>query len=91
MLVRERQFTLDNHLICPFCLLQIVEPKSGQTTCPECSAEFEIVDRLECIFINPKNPKLPMNGLVCMSCGLVQGHESMKCVFCGTELSPTVQ
>ncbi len=38
--------------------------------------EFEIDDRLECIFVDPINLKLPVNGFVCGFCGLVQGNES---------------
>ncbi len=73
-------------------------PNSSYTTidyissnCPECSAEFEIDDRLECIFVNPINLKLPVNGFVCRSCGLVQGYENRKCAFCGVELGTAVQ
>ncbi len=46
---RENQDIMDNFLKCPFCLSQSVEPKSGKSNCPECSAEFEIDDRMECI------------------------------------------
>jgi hypothetical protein len=40
-------------------------------------------------FVNPKNLKLPANGFVCVSCGLVQEYENRKCVFCGAELGVT--
>ncbi len=88
---RENQDIMDYFLRCPFCLSHSVEPKSGKSNCPECSAEFEIDDRLECIFVNPMNLKPPANGFVCVSCGLVQGYENRKCVFCGAELGATVQ
>jgi len=91
MSVHKRQDTMDNYLKCPFYLNHSLEAKPGKTTCPECSAEFEIDDRLECIIINPKNPKLPINGLVCASCGLVQGTGKSKCMYCGAELRTTVQ
>jgi hypothetical protein len=42
-----------DHLKCPFCLNHGIEAKTGKTACPECSAEFEIDDRLECGF-SPK-------------------------------------
>jgi len=74
----------------PFCLKHIVEAKSGKTTCPECSAEFAIDDRLECIFIDTQNVKLPVNGFVCGFCGLVQSDENRKCVYCEAELSTTM-
>jgi hypothetical protein len=70
---RENQDIMNNFLKCPFCLSQSVEAKSGKSNCPECSAEFEIDDRLECIFVNPMNLKLPANGFVCVSCGLRTG------------------
>jgi hypothetical protein len=63
---------------CPFCLSHSMEPKSGQSNCPECSAEFEIDDRLECVFVNPMNLKLPVNWRVCVSCGLVQGYKKKE-------------
>jgi hypothetical protein len=87
----EKQDIMDNFLKCPFCLSQSVEAKSGKSNCPVCFAEFEIDDRLECIFIDPINLKLPVNRFVCRSCGLVQGYENRKCVFCGAELGATVQ
>jgi hypothetical protein len=91
MLVRERQFTLDNHLKCPFCLKHSVEPKPVKTTCPECSAEFEVDDRLECIFADTQKIRLPVNGTVCGACGLVQGDENINCAYCGVELRTTLQ
>ena len=79
-------------LICPFCPNHNLEAKPGKTTCLECSAEFEIDDRLECIFINPNKRRLPMavNGTVCGVCGLVQGDEVERCGYCGVELRMTV-
>ena len=73
---RENQDIMDNFLKCPFCLSLSVEPKSGKSNCPECSVEFEIDNRLECIFVDPINLKLPVNGFVCGFFGLVQGNES---------------
>jgi hypothetical protein len=80
-------------LKCSFCLKHNLEAKSGKTTCPECSAEFEIDDRLECIFINPNKLRLPMavNGMVCGVCGLVQGDEVERCGYCGVELRIELQ
>ncbi len=74
----------------PFCLNHSVEAKSGITSCPECSAEFETDDRLECIFVDTQSMKLPVKGFVCGSCGLVQGDENRHCVYCGAELSTTM-
>ena len=75
-----------NKLKFPFCLNHSVEAKPGKKTCPECSAGFEIDDRLECIFINPNKLRLPMavNGTVCGICGLVQGDEVDRCGYCGS-------
>jgi len=77
------------YLKCPFCQNTNILAIPGKTTCPECSAEFEIDDRLECIFINPKKLRLPMavNGMVCGVCGLVQGDEVGRCGYCGVRLS----
>ena len=48
-----------------------METKPEKTTCPECSAEFEVDDRLECIFADTKKMRVPVNGTVCGVCGLV--------------------
>jgi hypothetical protein len=76
---------LDN-LKCPFCLNHSLDAKPGKTTCPECSAEFEVDDRLECIFVDTQKMRLPVNGFVCGVCGLVQGDEVERCGYCGTEM-----
>ncbi len=78
-------------LKCPFCLSHGIEAKLSKTSCPECSAEFEIDDRLECVFVHPNKLRLPLKGLVCSCCGLVQELENSKCVFCEAELRTTVQ
>ncbi len=76
---------------CPFGLNHKIEAKSGKTTCPECSAEFEVDDRLECIFVNIEKVRLPVYGFVCRVCGLVQGDGNGICVYCGTEVSINLQ
>ena len=68
-----------------------MEAKPGKTTCPECSAEFEVDDRLECIFADTQKMRLPVNGIVCGGCGLVQDGESGNCVYCGIGLSTMLQ
>ena len=45
----------------------------GKTVCQECRTQFEIDDRGECVFVDPDNLRLPIDGIVCMRCGLVQG------------------
>ena len=53
-----------SQLECPFCQNRIFEPKPGKSICLKCGAKFEIDDRAECIFADPKNLKLPIEGLV---------------------------
>jgi hypothetical protein len=79
------------YLKCPFCLDHSLEAKPGKTTCPECSAEFEIDDRLECIFADTNKMRPPVNGMVCGVCGLVQGDQVEKCLYCAVELRTTFQ
>jgi len=79
-----------DYIKCPFCSNNI-KSKPGKTSCPDCSAEFEIDDRGECIFIDISNPRLPINGNVCMSCGLVQGEDKGNCVYCGIKLHSMFQ
>ena len=68
-----------------------LEAKPGKTTCPECSAEFEIDERLECVFVDTSKMRLPVNGFVCSVCGLVQCGENGNCVYCGEELNLSIQ
>jgi hypothetical protein len=77
-------------LKCPFCLNHCIEPKSGKTRCPVCKAEFEIDDRLECIFADTGKIRLPVNGIVCGSCGLVQSGDNHNYLYCGTGIKTAV-
>jgi len=81
-----------DYLKCPFCPNHNLEAKPGKTTCPECLAEFEVDDRLECIFINPGKLRLPVavNGTVCGVCGLVQGDAAERCGYCGIAMCTTI-
>ena len=76
---------------CPFCLNKNIEPKPGKTACPDCHTEFEIDDRLECVYADTINLRLPVNGSVCMSCGLVQYSIAETCVSCGIKLNSSLQ
>jgi uncharacterized Zn-finger protein len=67
---------INSYLICPFCENRYVIAKPGKTSCPVCKAKFEIDDRLECIFADPGNIRLPFKGVVCPSCGLVQSSDT---------------
>ena len=72
---------------CPFCLNPIADPNPGKRICQKCQAEFEIDDRGECVFANPDNLKMPVNGTVCMVCGLVQDTDRDSCGYCGAALT----
>ena len=78
-------------LKCPFCLNPLSDSILGEKICPKCHAEFEIDDRGECVFSNPNNLRLPVNGTVCRVCGLVQGEGRDRCGYCGAELYVIVQ
>jgi hypothetical protein len=71
------------NLKCPFCLKSLADSNPGEKICPKCQAEFEIDDRAECVFVNPDNLKLPVNGTVCRVCGQVQGEGRGRCGYCG--------
>ena len=51
---------------------------------------FEIDDRVECVFADTDNIRLPVNGIVCGSCGLVQGFNRKSCLYCGLEINTAV-
>ena len=76
---------------CSFCHYQGIEAKPGKLVCPECGTSFEIDDRVECVFVDPDNPRLPIEGIICARCGLVQGEEAEKCVYCGGRLNRRLQ
>ena len=69
----------------------IVEAKPGKTTCAECSAEFEIDDRVECVFVNTEKLRLPAKGIVCPFCGLIQNDDDKTCLYCGMWINSNVQ
>jgi NMD protein affecting ribosome stability and mRNA decay len=75
-----------DYIECPYCQ-GLLEPKSGKQKCPECGANLEIDDRLECIFADTNDLRLPVNGTICTECGLVQGEGITQCFNCGAKLS----
>jgi len=52
------------YLNCPFCENRYVMAETGKTRCPVCDAIFEIDDRVECVFADTENIRLPVNGIV---------------------------
>ena len=78
--------TIDN-ILCPFCGCPGIEAKPGKTSCYKCHTSFLIDDRVECVFADPKNLRLPLKGTVCPVCGLIQGEDSDHCVYCNTKLN----
>ena len=78
-------------LKCQFCLNQSIEAKSGATSCPECDAQFEIDDRLECVFGDTENIRLPAIGTICAACCLIQAGSQQNCLYCGAVICTAVQ
>jgi len=74
--------SIEDHILYPFCGCPGIEAKPGKTFCHKCNYYFSIDDRVECVFADPKNLKLPLTGTVCPICGLVQGEDSEYCVYC---------
>ena len=68
-----------------------IEAKPGKTSCPDCLAKFEIDDRIECIFVDTDNPRLPIRGMICNLCGLIQNEKNEICMYCGERLHTTIQ
>ena len=79
-----------DHILCPFCGHPGIDAKPGKAFCHECHASFYIDDRVECIFADPKDLRLPLAGTVCPMCGLIQGEDSDHCVYCNTRLNSSV-
>jgi hypothetical protein len=82
--------TIDT-LMCPFCGKRSLVAKPGKTSCPVCKAKFEIDDRLECIFVDSENLKLPTEGVVCPLCGLIQNDDVRTCLYCGVDINSNLQ
>ena len=78
------------YIECPFCS-GVLEPKIGTMKCPECHAKFQYDDRMESVFVDTKDLRLPVHGTVCTQCGLVQGEDCQRCVYCGFGLNDTIQ
>jgi hypothetical protein len=78
-------------LRCPFCENRFIEANPGKTHCLECESEFEIDDRLECIFVNTERLRLPAKGIVCPLCGLIQNDGVKNCLYCGRWINSNVQ
>ena len=78
------------YLTCPFCLNHCIHAEPGKTQCPVCNATFEIDGRVECVFADTDNVRLPVNGIVCGSCGLVQSGHRKSCLYCGIEINMAV-
>lgn len=71
--------------------LQPQATKILREECPECHAKFEYDDRMESVFVDTEDMRLPAHGTVCHQCGLVQGADVQRCLYCGKGLSGTVQ
>ena len=71
---------------CPFCSDGHIKAEPGKTICLKCNASFEIDDKVECIFVDLADPRIPLKGTYCMSCGLVQSFYKKRCSFCETIL-----
>ena len=78
------------YIECPFSS-GVLELKIGKMKCPECHAKFEYDDRMESVFVDTDDLRLPVHGTVCPQCGLVQGKETQGCLYCGKVMSGTVQ
>jgi hypothetical protein len=69
----------------------IASPHHLFSVCPVCFAEFEIDDRLECVFVDPAKLRLPVNGTVCPVCRLVEDDQVGRCVHCGIRMTTIPQ
>lgn len=75
---------------CPFCS-GVVKPKTGMMKCPECGAAFRYVDHPDCMFADTAQMRLPIDGTLCVRCGLIQDAGNRVCAYCGASLCNTLQ
>ena len=80
---------VEDYILCPFCGHSGIDAKPGKIYCHKCNYRFYIDYRMECVFADPKNLRLPLTGTVCPICGLIQGEDAEHCVFCNTKINPT--
>ncbi len=55
---------------CPFCS-GVLEPKLDKMKCPECHVKFEYGNRMESVFADTDDLRLPVLGSICPQCGSV--------------------
>jgi len=79
-----------NYIECPFCS-GLLEPKLGRQTCPECHAGFVYDAGRHRIFVDTNDIRLPIQGIVCTRCGMVQSENARRCAHCRGELLSTKQ
>ena len=89
-LCKEELSDSPEYLICPFCLNQCINAKQAEIRCPVCDTAFEIDDRAECFFGDTDEIRLPVIGIICGSCGLIQAGENQNCLYCGTAINTEV-
>ena len=91
-IVESKEELSENHeyLTCPFCLNQCIYAEPGKTQCSVRIAAFEIDDRVECVFADTEHIRLPVNGIICGSCGLVLGVNRNSCLYCGIGINRAV-
>jgi len=65
----------------------VLEPKIGKMKCPECNSRFQYDHRMERIFVDTEDLRLPNNVTVCPQFGSLQSED----IHCGHSLSLTVQ
>jgi hypothetical protein len=77
------------YIECPFCS-GVVKPQKGMIKCPECAAVFYLDDSLKGIFVKRSDMRLPIDGTICVQCGLVQNAGNRICKHCSAVLCRTV-
>jgi len=80
-----------SNIRCPFCTEGYIKAESGENVCRACDAKFRIDDRVQYIFVDLNNPRIPIKGTYCRNCGLVQSHYRKRCRYCGTIVRPKLQ
>ena len=58
--------------------------------CAECKAHFEYDDKIERVFVDLVDPRLPVSGTVCATCGLLQSEENKMCEYCEEDMCGTL-
>jgi hypothetical protein len=84
---KEESSESKGYLNCPFCSSQCVEARQDNSRCPVCDAAFEIDDRVECVFDDTNEIRLPAALWNPTTMCNTQSNGNIQCCTVGPDLT----